>query len=60
MYFSHLQDNLDNLGEECLEAIKSYTQMEAKNVVLNPVIAASCHGYIDKYCNEEASHKVCS
>ena len=38
-----LQDNFDNLGEECLDSIKTYTQMEAKNAILNPVIASACH-----------------
>ena len=53
-----LQDNFDNLGEECLDSIKTYTQMEAKNAILNPVIASACHGYIDKFCSDEVSHKV--
>ena len=53
-----LQDNYDNLGEECLDSVKTYTQMEAKNAVLNPVIATACHGYIDRYCADEVLHKV--
>ena len=56
--FYLLQDNYDNLGEECLDSVKTYTQMEAKNAVLNPVIATACHGYIDRYCSDEVSHKV--
>ena len=46
--FKCLQDNFDNLDEECLSSIKTYTQMEAKNAVLNPIIASACHGYIGK------------
>ena len=53
-----MQDNFDNLGEECLDSVKTYTQMEAKNAVLNPVIATACHGYIDRYCSDEVLHKV--
>ena len=56
--FHLLQDNYDNLGEECLDSVKTYTQMEAKNAVLNPVIATACHGYIDRYCSDEVLHKV--
>ena len=56
--FYLLQDNFDNLGEECLDSVKTYTQMEAKNAVLNPVIATACHGYIDRYCSDEVLHKV--
>ncbi len=55
--FQCLQENFDHLGEECLNAIKSYTEMEAKNVILNPVIAAACHQYIDKFCAEEVSRR---
>ena len=55
--FTCLQDNFENLGEECLSSIRTYTEMEAKNVILNPVIAANCHKYIDKNCQEEVEHK---
>ena len=55
--FTCLQDNFDNLGEECLSSIRTYTEMEAKNVILNPVIAANCHDHIDKFCQEEVEHK---
>ena len=58
LFFYLLQDNFDNLGEECLDSVKTYTQMEAKNAVLNPVIATACHGYIDRYCSDEVLHKV--
>ena len=58
LIFYLLQDNFDNLGEECLDSVKTYTQMEAKNAVLNPVIATACHGYIDRYCSDEVLHKV--
>jgi Golgi apparatus protein 1 len=52
-----LQDNLNSLGPECSNAVRTYTEMEAKNAVLNPVIAAACHGIIDQHCQEEVSHK---
>lgn len=55
--FQCLQDNFDNLEAECLNALKTYTQMEAKNAVLNPVIASACHAYIDRNCQEEVSRK---
>ena len=31
--------------------------MESKNVILNSAISGSCHRYIDKYCQDEISHK---
>lgn len=52
-----LQDNMDSLGSECLNAVKTYTEIEAKNAVLNPVIAGACHQIIDNHCAEEVSHK---
>ena len=55
--FTCLQDNFDNLAEECQGAIRTYTEMEAKNVILNPVIAANCHEHIDKFCTDEVAHK---
>lgn len=55
--FQCLQENLEELGAECLNAIKTYTEMEAKNVILNPIIAQACHSYIDKNCQDEIQHK---
>ncbi len=48
-----LQDKLNSLSGDCLEAVKTYTQLEAKNAVLNPVIASACHQLIDKFCQKE-------
>ena len=52
-----LQENFDNLQEECHQAIQQYTEMEAKNAILNPIIASTCHLIIDKECQEEVQRK---
>ena len=55
--FQCLQDIYDQLGKECHNAIQEYTEMEAKNAILNPVIASACHVTIDKECQEEVERK---
>ena len=47
-----LQEHFDTLQEECHQAIQQYTEMEAKNAILNPIIASTCHLIIDKECQE--------
>ena len=49
-----LQEHFSSLQSECRETVKEFTQIEAKNPYLHPVISKACSNLIDKKCGLEA------
>lgn len=45
-----LQDHYEDLEQDCLNAIRTYTEMEGKNAILNPIIAANCYKVFYIFC----------
>ena len=52
-----LQNNMEHLRSECLNAVVSYTRIEAQNTRLNTGVARACHDIIDKECADEVEKK---
>ncbi|KAJ8910173.1 hypothetical protein NQ315_016184 [Exocentrus adspersus] len=50
-----LQNNLENLEEKCLEAVESFTEIEAQHADLNPYISKYCKHVIEQLCNVDAN-----
>lgn len=50
-----LQDNMEDLGKECHEAVESFTEIEAQHVELNPFISKYCSKIIETLCKPENS-----
>lgn len=48
-----LQKNLDDLKDECHDAITKYTEVEAEDIALNPYIMTHCPKIIEAYCGSE-------
>lgn len=46
-----LQDNLEKLTKNCKDAVNSYTEDEARQVELNPVINTVCKDAMNTYCS---------
>ena len=51
---SCLQEHFSSLQDECRKTVKEYTELEARNPYLHPVISKACNNLIDKKCGLEA------
>ena len=49
-----LQENFANLHSECKQTVEQFTQIEARNPYLHPIISKACSNLIDKKCGLEA------
>lgn len=49
-----LQDNLDKLQSECKKAVSEFTENEAGDVELNPIIMTYCRSAMERYCEKES------
>ncbi|XP_065915712.1 Golgi apparatus protein 1-like [Dysidea avara] len=50
--FKCLQENMENLSDECHDAIGSWTKMESQNIEMNQPLFRACRNMIKKYCEE--------
>ena len=50
----YVQDNLDELDEDCRNTVNDYTRLEAKNTRLNTAVAIACRSIIEDECKGEA------
>lgn len=48
-----LQDNIRLLDGECRRAVSKYTEMEARNPYLNPLVFQACDSIIGRFCGRE-------
>ncbi|KAF5273634.1 hypothetical protein FQR65_LT04634 [Abscondita terminalis] len=51
-----LQNKLAELQEKCKGAIINYTEVEAQNVNLNPIIVKYCKKVMETHCSSEMKH----
>lgn len=49
-----LQDNLAKLQPGCKKAVSEYTENEAGDIELNPIVMTYCRGAMDRYCEKES------
>lgn len=45
-----LQTNLESLGDKCRVAVTNFTETQAGNVELNPIIMKNCYTVMEKFC----------
>ncbi|VEN58943.1 unnamed protein product [Callosobruchus maculatus] len=50
-----LQDNLEELDDECHKAVETYTEIEAQQISLNPIIIKYCGKILETLCNTNPS-----
>jgi len=48
-----LQEHFNNLELECKKTVEQFTQIEARNPYLHPIISKACSNLIDKKCGLE-------
>lgn len=49
-----LQDNLAKLQSDCKKAVTEFTENEAGDIELNPIIMTYCRTAMDRYCEKES------
>lgn len=49
-----LQDNLNKLQANCKKAVTEFTENEAGDIELNPIIMTYCRSAMDRYCEKES------
>ncbi len=46
-----LQNNLDDLVDECRHEVETYSRLEARNTRLNSAVMLACGNIVEKHCN---------
>lgn len=48
-----LQDHLEQLKPHCKEIVSNFTEVQAENLELNPVLMSMCKSVMEKHCESE-------